>query len=969
MEEGSYLHPTSNLDGTVTAVIYARLLGTFQVSIDGQPIPDRAWRQRRAAAIVKLLALEPSHRLHRERLIDLLWPDLSYNAGLNNLRQALYHARQPFQAAGISSGSILQRDGDSIILADRDLVWVDVHAFQQAVILARQAPSPESIRSALTLYGGDLLTDDLYATWAESHRTALRSSYLELLTRLGNLYVESGEPFQAIDAFQRLIQEEPAWEQAHRALMRLYAETGQPKLALVQYDQLAAVLASELDTESEPTTRELAESIATGEVPAIDIQRFSARTARSSAALPRPISSIVGRARELSDIERLLDSGRLVTLTGPGGIGKTRLAIEFAQRMTGVSEAVAFVDLAPLSSPDLVLPAVAEALDVREGGEQSLLTTLSTALCDRNLLLVLDNFEHVHEAGRDIASLLEQAPALRILVTSRVRLRLRGELEYPVPPLATIDGAPPGMATDATTLFIERSRAVRPDLQPTATDRETIDRICQRLAGLPLAIELAAARSRLLSPQAILERLERPLAFLTAGPVDLPARQQTIRETIKWSVDLLDPEQQSFFMRLSVFAGGWTLDAAEMVATREGDPSSALDHLEALADSNLITRQTTPPGEIRFGMLETIRQFGIERLAANGEEAAVRDRHAAWITQFIDQAEQFVEGAEQVTWLARLEREDDNIRTALAWLRERGEAKPALRMIPALRLHWFGRGRISEGLEQIEAVINLPESAAYPALQADALTVVSFLAREAGDYQRAYDATRATLTISHRIHDRKRAADALVNLGFIALQQGQVEDARELVQRSLTAHRELGNEQGIADTLGFLALTDLQQGNLDAAGRRLEQSIAIWSGLDDFQGIAWARAHLGLVRLEQAAYRAAWNELMASLAFAETLNFRGDVHIVFDGLARLAASHAEGKLAARLSATAASIREQSGIRLSAADQERTARFLDDLQSLVDSATIEKAWSERHDWTFAGTISLAREQLAPLLPEA
>jgi tetratricopeptide (TPR) repeat protein len=304
----------------------------------------------------------------------------------------------------------------------------------------------------------------------------------------------------------------------------------------------------------------------------------------------------------------------------------------------------------------------------------------------------------------------------------------------------------------------------------------------------------------------------------------------------------------------------------------------------------------------------------------------------------------------------------------LDWLRETRQVEPALRLIRALRLHWFNRGIQREGLEYTLAITALPETNAYPALRADALTAASFLARELGEYGRAYDITRASLEICHQIHDRQRAADALVNLGFIALQQGQIDDARSILQRSLTTNADLKNEQGFADSLGFLALTDLQLGDLATAGQRLETCCAIWSRLDDIQGVAWAKAHLGLVQLAASDYRAAWDALMTSLDLGVTLDFRGDIYLVFEGLARLAICFNQPRLACDLAAAAASIREQSGIRVSAKDQERADRLLADLRDRIDRDAIEDAWNRRHEWSLNDIRQMTVSTLGDLVQQ-
>ncbi len=681
--------------------------------------------------------------------------------------------------------------------------------------------------------------------------------------------------------------------------------------------------------------------------------------------IPTPISQLVGRQQELAELGHLLATERLLTLTGPGGIGKTRLAIEAAHLLAErFPDGVAFVDLAPVHDPERVIPAIAEAFGVREDGDRPLTASLATTLRDRRVLVVLDNIEQVVAAGPEIALLLEQVSSLRALVTSRITLRLRGEREYPVQPLGVAEVESP-----AVRLFVSRARDVQPDFALTADNAATLTDICRRLDGLPLAIELAAARSRILSPQAILDRLNDPLGLLTTGASDLPDRQRTIRATIQWSYDLLSADEQQMFDRLSVFVGGWTLDAAEALLGDLAQPVEVLDGLDSLAAKNLINGIEQSSGEMRFRMLETIREFGLERLAASGDGPTVRDRHASWVVQLVEQAAPHIEGAEQARWLARLERDSDNIRAGLNWLLERRHAELALRLVGPLRLHWFGRGRIREGLEQIIAATDLPESASYPALRADALTAASFLARELGEYQLAHDMSRASLAISHQIHDRQRAADALVNLGFIALQRGQIDDARSLAQRSLTTYQDLKIDQGIADSLGFLALMDVQQGDLEAAGRRLERCITIWGRLDDLQGVAWANAQLGLVRLDQSDDDRAWQALMTSLNLSASLDFRGDVYLVFDGLARLALNHDQPELACSLAAASASIREQSGITLAPNEQERADRLLNDLRDRLGADTVRDAWTHRQTWTLDSIIQSVTRELGPLLPKS
>ncbi len=535
-------------------------------------------------------------------------------------------------------------------------------------------------------------------------------------------------------------------------------------------------------------------------------------------------------------------------------------------------------------------------------------------------------------------------------------LRLRGEQQYAVPALAVpIVGRLSSNEVlgdyTATALFMERAREVRHDFAVDGEGAQAVSDICRRLDGLPLAIELAAALTTIFAPRALLARLDRRLALLTNGARDLPARQQTLRDAIAWSHDLLSPGEQCLFRQLAVFIGGWTLAAATAVANTsvvpDADPTA---RVAALIDKSLVTRREGAAGEMRFGMLETIREFAAEQLAGSGEEAAVRDRHAAHFVALAERAELQLELTDQGLWLGHLDRDADNIRAALDWLLERRAAELGLRLTSALKLYWFMRGQMTEGYERTMAFTALPESAAFPLLCSDALNAAGFLVRETADYERAYAASRASLALSHRLGDRQRAADALANLGYVALQQGKHDDARDLFQRSLTTNRALGNRQGIADALSFLALTAFYVGDLVMARQLNEESLALWIALDDQQATVWARTRLGFVLLQQGAYAAAYREFTTSLLVCKDLDFRYGVSWAFDGLSQLAITHDAAQLALRLVAAAASIREIEGINLPPVELAENDRLLDRLRTMVGPVAFAETWSQRQGWT-------------------
>ena len=429
--------------------------------------------------------------------------------------------------------------------------------------------------------------------------------------------------------------------------------------------------------------------------------------------LPVQPTPLIGREKEVSILQDLLhrEEVRLVTLTGPGGIGKTRLGLQVTAELSDrFADGVFFVNLAPLSNPELVLPAIAEVLDVKEIGGQPILSLLHAYLREKRLLLLLDNFEQVVRAALQVAELLASCPKLKVLVTSRMALHVRVEQEFAVPPLTLPDPKRlPDLVVlsqyEAVALFIQRARAVKSNFQVTNASAPAVAEICVRLDGLPLAIELAAARIKVLQPQALLARLGQRLAMLTSGAWDAPARQQTLRSTIEWSYQLLDADEQRLFRRLSVFVGGCTLEAVEAVWVALGDPiPSMLDGVASLIDKNLLLQTAQEGEEPRLMMLETIREFGLECLATSGENEAARQAHAVYCLSLAEEADVWLWGPQQAVWLERLELEHDNLRAALSWPLEDGPGEGtsrrkevALRLAGALDRFWFAHGHLSEG--------------------------------------------------------------------------------------------------------------------------------------------------------------------------------------------------------------------------------------------------------------------------------
>jgi predicted ATPase/class 3 adenylate cyclase len=576
--------------------------------------------------------------------------------------------------------------------------------------------------------------------------------------------------------------------------------------------------------------------------------------------LPPQLTSFVGREEEIAEVERLLDQTRLLTLTGPGGSGKSRLALRVAaELLPRFRDGSCFVDLAPVTDPALVPSAVANALGVPEEAGRPILDGVKEHLRHRELLGVVDNFEQVADAGPVLEELLGAAPKLRTMVTSRVVLSIRGEQEYAVPPLRVPDPGrlPTGLAAleaveavEAVRLFTERAVAADPRFVLTEENAPVVAEICARLDGLPLAIELAATRTKVLTPTEILARLKRSLSLLTSGPRSLPERQRTLRAAIAWSYDLLDPVERRFFARLSVFTGGWTFASAEAVCDPEELGLDALDGLTSLVDKSLI-RRTEPPGRpSRFSMLETIREFGLEQLEAAGDLELVQERHAGHFLGLAVEAEPHLTGEDQGTWLDRCEDEHANIRAALRWAIDRGRAGPAQEAAGALWRFWQQRGHLAEGRGWLEEVLAMPSGQAPTAERAKALTGAGGIAWWS-DRGPAHAYYREALAIERQLGDPARLAEALYNQAFAVAAEDDLEAADRLLAESQELFRQVGNEPGVARALVMRVVPDAMAGAWDRVIAQIEEAAAIWRRLGDRLSFAY-----GLIWLAFAYGRA-----------------------------------------------------------------------------------------------------------------
>jgi non-specific serine/threonine protein kinase len=629
------------------------------------------------------------------------------------------------------------------------------------------------------------------------------------------------------------------------------------------------------------------------------------------------ITRFFGRQPEVEDVLLRIAEARLVTLTGPGGTGKTRLAIHVAgQTRDRFEDGVVFVPLVAIVDPTLVCAEIARVLAIPERPAISPAESLASFLRSRRLLLVLDNFEHVAAAAPEILDLLTGCAHLRILVTSRVPLRVAGEHEYPVPPLSHPAAKTPMTASSlerfpATALFLDRARAVCPGLATLADEQAgAVAEICARLDGLPLAIELAAARVRVLTPQAILDRLSDQLALLAGGARDLPARQQTLRGAIAWSHDMLDEADRRAFARISVFAGGASLEQIEEVCFEPADRPQALDVVTSLLDKSLL-REEAAGGVPRFRMLETIRQFAAEQLEASGDAEVLRARHATAVLAFAEEGAAAVLSAEGRTWLDRYELERDNIRAAMAWSLDGAQTETALRLVTACWRYWQIRGYLTEARGHAERALALPDAGAYPTAREQALEAAGGIAYWQGDTDAARVWYQETLDLA-----RARGDDLTFAYAWIV--EAQTE-ARLVAEESLAVNERLGDRLGIARSMWAIANSYYFEGNVDRAIELCEQALAMFHELGDRFMEGWSYYMRGLIRMRIAPDLVHADLAAAYQIFRATDDVTGYA-LVFDAFG--AAAHANGDdfSAARLAGFATATEHLAGSGLGAANR-------------------------------------------------
>jgi predicted ATPase/DNA-binding SARP family transcriptional activator len=822
------------------AGVRIRLLGGFEVTVGDRPVAADAWRLRKAKTLVKLLALAGGHRMHREALMAVLWPDRDAPSAANNLHQALYVARR---VVGGASGGLFSLRDDVVLLSEGAMPWLDTEAFDAACQQARRTRDPTDYRAAAELYRGDLLPEDRFEDWAGGPREAFRERRLGLLMEYAEVLSERGDHTQVVDIVGAVTAADPFHEGAHRTLMTALAASGRRYEALAAFDRLRDALTEEYAADPEPATRRLYRRLLTAGDPPPDAPgaagvavatrrdatRMQSRPPARARDGPRPEqTSFVGRRRELAEIDQALGRTRLLTLTGPGGAGKTRLAYEAAARLLdSYPDGVHVAELASLSRPELVPQTVASVLDVPLPETGTAEVALARQLAERRLLLVLDNCEHLLDAcARLAAALLRTCPDVVVLATSREPLRVGGEVTWRTPSLALPDlqALPPLSRLaelESVRLFVERARDAAPGFVLDATTAPAVAELCVRLDGMPLALELAAARTSALAPAQIASRLDDALRVLGRGSRTAVTRQQTLHATLAWSHDLLEEDERVLFRRLAVFAGSMSLEAVEHVGG--GDGLNVVDLLSRLVDKSLVQAEQAE-GMARYRLLETIRQFADQRLRDAGEQAARVRAHRDWYVAFAaahdpERAVGVVNDTPQ-----SLDVEHDNLRAALSSGLADDPAE-ALRLAVSLWRFWLARGHFAEGSRWLEATL-----AAAPErtpLRARALLAAAAMKVRRGDLTtRLLDLGVEAAAIMREVGDGQELAHTLHLTGLLAwVEDGAWEHSVELVEEGRSLAATVGAAGVVASATHVLGVIAVMRGVGQDAEAHLSETL------------------------------------------------------------------------------------------------------------------------------------------------
>ena len=942
-------------------MLEVRLLGKFEVKSDGKPV---AITSRPAQSLFAYLILSAGTVHRREKLAGLLWPDSLEETARGNLRHALWQIRKSLPPL---TKHLLAADLSIAFNASSDY-WLDAAKVEK---LSDRVTADE-LTAVLSEYQGELLPG-FYDEWVVLEREHLYSIFENQMTNLMSLLQEEKRWPDILDWGERWIKLGQKPEPAYRALMNAHAAKGDMSKVAATYERCVKSL-KEFGIEPSEQTKQLYENLKSGK-DILHVEPVSTKfvVKEASSNIPVPLTSFIGREKELKEITKLLSSSRLVTLTGPGGVGKTRLAIQTANdSIKKFKDGVFWVGLVGLSDGNLIPQEIAQSLNVREASDEPLLETLKMYLKSKDVLLVIDNCEHmIRDCAQYAEQLLAACPRLKILATSIEALGLFNETIWQVPslPLPEIQQHSLEELREfaSIALFNERAKSAKSSFSLDETNVASVAQICRRLDGIPLAIELAAARIKLLSIDEIAARLNDRFSLLTSGSRTAIPRHQTLRATIDWSYELLTEPERVLLRRLSVFASGFTLEAAEAVCSQGIKQSDILDLLGRLVDKSLvIVEDVSKIHETRYRLLETIRQYALERLVETGEAPIIRDGHLGFYLALAEKSEPYIFSAESAIWVSRLDKELDNIRAAMDWSTNSGKAVAALRIAGSLVYFWWTHGFLaSEWHDRIQRALALPEGRERTWARAKALNGIgSSYWADANPTDRRPQLEEA-LRIGKELGDRWNIATALRNLGALNTIRGNYSEARLFLEQALEAWQAMGGEGklGYAISVAFLGDVELSCNQLEKARSLYNKSVAGLREPDvgDNNFLGYPLRRLGQLAWREGNYVHAISFCKESLRLNYEVSDPRGVMCCVAGFAAIAVAQGKFERAAELMAAVETQLVTIGIGLWYMDKMEYERNLTLLVTQLDEKVFDKFWAKGKAMTMEQAIAFALEE--------